>query len=306
MRDELKTALDKVTADDTLRQSTRAFLARQTGDFGAAKARPRMARRMAAALACFVLVVAGGTGWWAYFSPTCAISIDINPSVELGVNRFDRVVSVEGIGADGEALAETLAIRFLSYADALNALLADPTVEGYLAQDEVLSIAVAGDNEAQAGAILAQAESCAAGTRNVYCHAADSAEMEHAHEAGLSFGKYQAFAVLQSLDPSVTADDAQGMTMREIHDRIAALDPEAALTLYGGGHGHGSGAGHGNSAGNGQGDGAGNGQGDGAGSGAATGTGSGQGSGAGAGNGAGGSSGSGTGAGSGHGHHSGH
>ena len=298
MRDELKTALDKVTADDTLRQSTRAFLARQTGDFGAAKARPRMARRMAAALACFVLVVAGGTGWWAYFSPTCAISIDINPSVELGVNRFDRVVSVEGYGEDGEALAVALDLRFMRYTDALDALLADPTVEGYLAQDEVLSIAVAGDNKAQAGAILAQAESCAAGTRNVYCHAADSAEMEHAHEAGLSFGKYQAFAVLQSLDPSVTADDAQGMTMREIHDLIAALDPEAALTLYGGGHGHGSGAGHGNSAGNGQGDGAG--------SGAATGTGSGQGNGAGAGNGAGGGNGSGTGAGSGHGHHSGH
>ena len=45
MRDELKTALDKVTADDALKQSTRAFLARQTGDFGAAKARPRTARR---------------------------------------------------------------------------------------------------------------------------------------------------------------------------------------------------------------------------------------------------------------------
>ena len=51
MRDELKTALDKVTADDALRQSTRAFLARQTGDYGAAKARPHTIRRFAAAAA---------------------------------------------------------------------------------------------------------------------------------------------------------------------------------------------------------------------------------------------------------------
>ena len=63
MRDELKTALDKVTADEALRQSTRAFLARQTGDYGAAKARPRV-RRMAAAFACLALVIAGGTGYW--------------------------------------------------------------------------------------------------------------------------------------------------------------------------------------------------------------------------------------------------
>lgn len=293
MRDELKTALDKVTADDALRQSTRAFLARQTGDFGAAKTRRHTARRFAAAFACLALVVAGGTGYWAYFSPTCAISIDINPSVELGVNRFDKVVSVEGIGDDGEALAEALDIRFLDYADALNALLADPTVEGYLSQDEVLSIAVAGENEAQADAILAQAETCAAGTRNVYCHAADSAELEHAHEAGLSFGKYQTFLILQSLDPSVTAEDVQELTMRELHDRIAALDPDAALTLSGG-YGHGSGAGNGYGAGNGTGTPSGNG----------AGNGSGTGQGAGAGNGAG--SGSGNGSGSGHGHHGGH
>ena len=299
MRDELKTALDKVTADDALRQSTRAFLARQTGDFGAAKTRPHTARRFAAAFACLALVVAGGTGYWAYFSPTCAISIDINPSVELGVNRFDKVVSVEGIGDDGEALAETLDIRFLDYADALDALLADPTVEGYLSQDEVLSIAVAGENEAQADAILAQAETCAAGTRNVYCHAADSAELEHAHEAGLSFGKYQTFLILQWLDPSVTAEDVQELTMRELHDRIAALDPDAALTLSGG-YGHGSGAGNSYGAGNGTGTPSGNGAGNG------NGTGQGAGAGNGAGNGAGSGSGNGNGSGNSHGHHGGH
>lgn len=294
MRDELKTALDKVTADEALKQSTRAFLARQTHEYGAAKARPRTARRLAAAFACLALVIVGGTGYWAYFSPTCAISIDINPSVELAVNRFDKVISVEGIGEDGEALAETLDVRFLNYADALDCLLENQTVEDYLAQDEVLSIAVAGDNQGQADAILAQAETCTAGTKNVYCHAADSEELEHAHEAGLSFGKYQAFLILQSLDPSVTPDDVQGLTMREIRDRIAALDPSAAQGLYGEGHGHdnqNSGLGSGN--GNGNGTGAGNNS-AGVGTGTATGNGSGQGQGMGAGQG------------NGHGHHSGH
>lgn len=294
MRDELKTALDKVTADDALRQSTRAFLARQTHDYGAAKARPRAARRMVAAFACLALVVAGGTGYWAYFSPTCAISIDINPSVELAVNRFDKVISVDGIGEDGEALAETLDVRFLNYADALDSLLENQTIEDCLARNEVLSIAVAGDNQIQADAILAQAETCTAGTKNIYCHAADSEELEHAHEAGLSFGKYQAFLILQSLDPSVTPEDVQGLTMREIRDRIAALDPSAAQGLYGEGYHHaGNGTGNSSGNGNGAGNGSGSGNGNGAGTGTATGNGSGQGQGMGAGQG------------NGHGHHSG-
>ena len=318
MRDELKTALDKVTADEALRQSTRAFLARQTHDYGAAKPRPRTVRRMAAAFACLALIVAGGTGHWAYFSPPCAISIDINPSVELAVNRFDKVISVDGIGEEGEALAETLDVRFLNYADALNSLLENQTIEDCLARNEVLSIAVAGDNQSQADAILAQAQTCTAGTRNVYCHAADSDELEHAHEAGLSFGKYQAFLVLQSLDPSVTPEDVQGLTMREIRDRIAALDPTAAQGLYGEGYHHaGNGTGAGNGAGNGTGNGSGSGNGTGTGNGSGngngtgtgtssgngTGSGSGNGTGSGSGNGTGMGTGNGSGNGQGHGHH---
>ena len=285
MRDELKTALDKVTADDALKQSTRAFLARQTHDYGAAKARPRTARRLAAAFACLALVVTGGTGYWVYFSPTCAVSIDINPSVELAVNRFDKVISVDGIGEDGDALAESLDVRFLSYADALDRLLQNPTVEDYLAQDEVLSIAVAGDDQGQTDAILAQSETCTAGTQNVYCQAASAEEIEQAHEAGLSFGKYQAFLELQSLDPSVAPEDVQGLTMREIRDRIAALsgDPESVP----GGHGYGAGNGNGNGQGNGMGQGAGTGQGTGHGAGKGSGQGTGMGYGAGNGNGGG-------------------
>lgn len=286
MRDELKTALDKVTADDALRQSTRAFLARQTHDYGAAKARPRAARRMAAAFACLALVVAGGTGYWAYFSPTCAISIDINPSVELAVNRFDKVISVDGIGEDGDVLAESLDVRFLNYADALDCLLQNPEVEDYLAQDEVLSIAVAGDNQGQADAILAQTETCTAGTNNVYCRAASTEEIEQAHEAGLSFGKYEAFLALQALDPSVTPEDVQGLTMREIRDRTAALDGD--LQSVPGGHGYGAGSGNGAGQGNGQGAGQANGLGTGQGNGTGQGYGQGAGQGHGAGNGNGG------------------
>ena len=44
-----------------------------------------------------------------------------------------------------------------------------------------------------------------------------------AHAVGLSCGKYRAYLELHELDPSVTPADIQGMTMREIRDRIAAL-----------------------------------------------------------------------------------
>ena len=47
--------------------------------------------------------------------------------------------------------------------------------------------------------------------------------MEAAHDCGLSYGKYRAYLELAALDPTVTPEEVQGMTMREIRDRIAAL-----------------------------------------------------------------------------------
>ena len=81
--------------------------------------------------------------------------------------------------------------------------------------------------------------------------AAHGEDMEAAHDAGLSYGKYQAFLALQALDPSVTAEEVQGMTMREIRDRIAALGGDLEATGHtesSGHHGNGNG-GNGNGVG---------------------------------------------------------
>lgn len=71
-----------------------------------------------------------------------------------------------------------------------------------------------------------------------------------AHEAGLSCGKYRAFLELQLLDPDITPEAVQGMTMREIRELIESLrtdgeDGNSPYNDWGGGH-HGQGDGHGN------------------------------------------------------------
>ena len=95
MRDRLKQAFDAVHAEEALKERTKAFVAQQTR--GHARRRPALRPSLAAAFACLCLLFTGG--YWLYFTPTATISIDINPSIELGVNRFNRVVSVEGYNA---------------------------------------------------------------------------------------------------------------------------------------------------------------------------------------------------------------
>ena len=64
-----------------------------------------------------------------------------------------------------------------------------------------------------------------------------------AQALGLPLGKYHAYEELHALDPSITPEEAAGMTMRELRDRIDACrqdgDEEESYGGGGGQHQHG-------------------------------------------------------------------
>lgn len=243
MKNELKEALGSVRAGEDLKARTREYVARQ------APARSRPARRFwgwAAAAACALLLTLGGLSGWLWLTPVSAISMDINPSLELELNRFGRVVAVEGFNQEGRALAQGLDLRFLPYSGAVEKVLADETVSALLDQGLTMSIYVMCDDDAQREEMLATLESCTSGHHGVSCHGGGSGCHEEAHEAGFSTGRYRAYLRLRELDPSVTVEEAAGMTMAQLRERIAALggeeDPSSGPAGgYGAGKHHGQG-----------------------------------------------------------------
>lgn len=60
--------------------------------------------RWLAAAACFVALAIGGFAFWQ--TPIGVVRMQINPEVSMDVNRFDRVVGIEGENADGIELIE--------------------------------------------------------------------------------------------------------------------------------------------------------------------------------------------------------
>lgn len=219
MNDKLKQSFDHIQAGENLKRRTEAFLAQRTRGYAR---KPHTALRWAAA--CAFLLTVGLAGAWLFLLPVSAISLDINPSLELNINRFDQVVSVESFNPEGEALAQELDLRFLNYTQALSRLLDDQQVQSYLNQGEGLSILVVCDDQARSEAMLAQVEGCTSGRGNVHCHSGSSQYASEAHAAGFSTGKYQVYLTLKALDPSITPEDAQGMTMRELRDKIEEAD----------------------------------------------------------------------------------
>lgn len=252
MHDRIKTAFDQIHAEDALKAQTRACLAREAQDRHHRSLSGRM--RLVPALACCLLVLlAGWGGYHVYFTPSAIISIDVNPSLELVVNRFDKVVSVEGYNDDGAALADAVDVKYMDYAQALTRILDSDAFAPYASEDAAVSIAVFGSDEQKSSEMLSQVEACTAGYRNTHCYADNMEVAAAAHAAGLSCGKYRAYLELHALDPSVTPADIQGMSMREIRDRIAALSGGGSAVQTQNTNGSAGGGHHGNGTGNGKG-----------------------------------------------------
>ena len=261
MNDAVKEAFGQIQAEQALKEDTLSYLYEQTNGYRCPRASVP-SRPLLSLAACFLVVVCLGL-WRAWFTPVSVISIDINPSLELELNRFDRVISVEGYNEDGQILADSLSVRFLNYQDALEEILSSETVSDCLARQELLSIAVVDDDTQRQEVLLAGVQACAAGHGQAHCYAADGAALEDAHHAGLSYGKYQAYLELLALDPEITPQQVQTMTMREIRQLIADLSAsesgvqEETIGTFqqgsgtmgqgnspGGGHNYGQGGGH--------------------------------------------------------------
>lgn len=246
MNERIKSAFDSVKAEEELKEKTLRYVSSRTE-----KRRPAFrAARLLPLLACLALVILAGG--WAWFSPSATISVDINPSLELWLNRFDKVVQVVGWNEDGRELASSLDLKYMDYEQALEEIMASEKVSSLLADDGVLSLAVVGDNEKQCGRLLTGLQQCTAGQGNAYCYSADEEELEAAHSLGLSYGKYRVYLELLELGSDISPREVNDMSMRELRDMMESLSgngetgsPQAHAPGGGQGQGQGYGLGKG-------------------------------------------------------------
>lgn len=244
IRSDIGSAFDSVHASEELKERTkRAVMQRAVR--GGERPRRRVKRGVAYAICVAAVLCIVFLGANLYLTPTSTISIDINPSIEMDVNRFDRVIDVRGRNEDGVALASTLDVVNETYEDAVYELLESETVSSALSSDGLLSIAVIQSDAAQGEEIASFINSCTQNRGNVECYCMDVEDVSEAHSLGLSYGRYRYYLLLHEYDPSITPEQVNSMSMREIRALLDELGGgnDGNLTTHDGcgmsGHHHG-------------------------------------------------------------------
>ena len=222
MSNEIQKAFDTIKASDTLKASTKQYVAKQRHKRQGFFHGSTLSRAMPAfaLLLCLLSV----SGYHLLQTPVSYISMDINPSIELSLNRFDRVVQATAFNDDGQQLLDAVSVNGQTYTKAIDNLVTSETMRSYLTEENILTFTVAStdtDRERNLISGIEAAEPNQNGCQHICRSAnADMSLVQQAQQQGLSFGKYAAYLELQTYDNTITVEDCKNMTMREMNDYI--------------------------------------------------------------------------------------
>ena len=121
--------------------------------------RVRMYRRMRtvamAAAACLcVAVLGGGVSFYQNHRVDSVIGIDVNPSIELSVNRNEKVLQANPLNEDAETILDDMNLKNVDLDIAVNALIGSMVRNGYLDElDNAILVTVSNENEKKASSL---------------------------------------------------------------------------------------------------------------------------------------------------------
>jgi hypothetical protein len=106
---------------------------------------------LAAAMLSFIIL---GSGLYTYYTPVAAITIDINPSVELQINRWNRIIKASPLNEDGKKVLSNISVANKSPEQGLEMIVSQAEKENFInedykASDKVISVHVVEKKEDQ-------------------------------------------------------------------------------------------------------------------------------------------------------------
>lgn len=175
--------------------------------------------RSVAAAAAAVIVIGGGSGIYTYENVmACSyVSLDVNPSLELVLNRQNRVIKVNACDDEAESVVEAIKeqnIKNMKVDEALETAYDVLKENGYIEEgsDNYLLFNVSSDEKARTEALTDKIDTLFGEKEGALAVTTESSleDRDKARELGISAGKYNEIRMIEeSVNPDSVNMDAQ-------------------------------------------------------------------------------------------------
>ena len=187
----------------------------------------RIAPRLVAGLAAAMILTSASVLGYAYYVPANYLYVDINPSIELGVNYFDRVISAKGLNADGEMVIAETSLNYNSTEKSVEKIIEKAIEKGYMSEslENVVLLNSSGDakvlenikeivnNYTNSGAL-----------KNIHpdvqFDSIDKAQVQEAQKQHISAGKLKLIERATLKNPELSKENLIDMPVRDIIKQI--------------------------------------------------------------------------------------
>ncbi len=196
--------------------------------------------------ACLVLVLAGGGGAYYYQANAVAsvVSLDVNPSIELNINKKEKVLSATPMNEDGAVILEGMDLKGTQADVAMYAIIGSLLQHGYVDELANSILITVEDKDTQRGEKLqaeltAQADAAMANAQVNGAILSQTLQMSDdltakAEAYGISAGKAALIqAVVDGSHGTKTFESLVGLSINELNllyssIRVPAADPETS------------------------------------------------------------------------------
>jgi len=211
---------DNIKAEEQLKNDTYDFLKQRINQKKKVSYK-RFAAIVAAAAAVMLLCF---MPYNLYSAEAAYLDIDVNPSIELGLNKFDRVISVKAYNEEGQEVLDNVSIKNKSYEDALLILIEEMISLGYIKNEALFTATLqTQENEEEWLDALQNYINSVLQANHVIVEqdifAVDADTKTHAHDENLTPAKYLAILEAQEVDPDATFDNCRDHTISEIKEK---------------------------------------------------------------------------------------
>lgn len=157
------------------------------------------------------------------------VSVDINPSIELGLNELKEVVSVEAYNEDGKKVINELKLSGNTSKEAIKAIIKSANNLGYIAEDGSTLVAVTTETDDQELANELQEEleeGLELAEKEIEKEVQVQKEniglelREEARKLGITPGKYNIIKKLQETDQNINIEDYKEESVKNIMNKI--------------------------------------------------------------------------------------
>ncbi|NLY18052.1 MAG: hypothetical protein GX045_03665, partial [Clostridiaceae bacterium] len=171
-------------------------------------------KKIASMVASILIIMFIGMGIYVWKKPVQYICIDINPSVELSVNCFNRIISINSLNDEGWELIKAISVKADRYENGISKIISKAKELGYIKEEGDILISISSNNmklnERVQATILERV------TDNVEVMTFDTKEYIKSAENGLSPGKRAIIEMVLESESYAKKEDLVDAPVKEL------------------------------------------------------------------------------------------